>query len=190
MGFLGPHLLFSLRKFYRFSRSEAPDGRLLPYGPDNVSIRIHPVTGWHSLLPLSHPILPTACLTVSMSGGRKHGVTPFRIIDIGDLRSILSAGGMCPCRIVCKYPNLPLTFLVQACQPLWLVNFHDSCKCSLMLTIVSYPNPSPGWGFPERVRLAAFTPYHWYFGALSGRLHTRQGCSLGACSHRVSAMER
>ena len=36
--FRSPHLLFLLQKFYRFSRNEAADGRLHPYGPGNVSL--------------------------------------------------------------------------------------------------------------------------------------------------------
>ena len=49
--------------------------------------------------------------------------------------------------------------LVQAYQLLWLVNFHDSCKCSHLLTIVSYPNSSPGWSFQERFYLTVLTPH-------------------------------
>ena len=32
-----PHLLFLLKKFYRFSRTQAPDGRQHPYGSDNLT---------------------------------------------------------------------------------------------------------------------------------------------------------
>ena len=78
----------------------------------------------------------------------------------------------------------PTYLLVQACQLLWLVKNHDSYKCSLTLTLVSYPNPSPGWSFQERFGLAASAPFaQANFGALSGRLHTRQGCTLSACFH-------
>ncbi len=86
-------------------------------------------------------------------------------------------------------PILPI--LVQALQLLWLVNIHDSYKCSLPLAVVSYPNPSPGWSFQERFRLTASTPSAQAdFSALSGRLHTRQGCTLSACFPRIAATGR
>jgi len=56
-------------------------------------------------------------------------------------------------------PNHPLTILVQASQLLWLVNIHDSYKCSLTFTIAFYPDPSPGWSFQERFHLTVSTPY-------------------------------
>jgi len=88
-------------------------------------------------------------------------------------------------------PSEPPTYLlVQALQLLWLVNIHDSYKCLLMLTIVSYPNPSPRWSFQERFHLTASTPFaQANFGALSGRLHTRQGFTLSACFHRIAVTE-
>jgi len=157
-----------------------------------LSTRIHPITGWPSLLPSSHPIPPTACLTVSLPHGRRHGVTTFHVFDIRYLRSTLSAGGSAA-RVgrSASPPNHPLTILVQASQLLWLVNIHDRYKCSLTLTIVSYPNPSSGWSFQERFHLTASTPFtKANFGALSGRLHTRQGCTLSACFHRIAATGR
>jgi hypothetical protein len=85
-------------------------------------------------------------------------------------------------------PNHPLTVLIQASQLLWLVNIHDSHKCSLTWTIVPYPNPSLGWSFQERFRLTASAPFaQANCGALPGRLHTRQGCTLSACFQRVAA---
>jgi hypothetical protein len=157
-----------------------------------LSTLIHPVTGWHWLLPSSHPTPPTACLTVSLPQGRRHGVTTFRISDNRYLRSTLSAGGSVA-RVGRSeiHPNHPLTILVQALQLLWLVYIHDSSKCSLTLTIVSYPNPSPGWSFQEHFRLTASTPFaRANFDALSGRLHTRQRCTLSACFHRITATGR
>ena len=185
-------MLFLLWKFYRLSRNEAPDGRQLPCRPGNVSTRIHPITGWPWLLPSSLPIPPSACLTVSLPQRRRHGVTTFHVSDHEYLRSTLSAdGSFARVGRSLNPPNHPPTILVQASQPLWLVYFHDSYKCSLTLTIVSYPNPSPGWSFQERFHLTASTPFaKTNFGALSGRLHTRQGCTLGACFHRIAATGR
>jgi hypothetical protein len=127
-----------------------------------LSTRIHPITGWPWLLPSSHPIPPTVPPAggISLPQGRRHGVTTFRVSDSKYLRPTLSAGGSVA-RVGRSqiHPNHPLTILVQASQLLWLVYFHDSYKCSLTLTIVSYPNPSPGWSFQERFHLTASAPF-------------------------------
>ncbi len=39
-----------------------------------LSTRIHPITEWPSLLPSSHPIPPTECLTVSLPKYRGEGI--------------------------------------------------------------------------------------------------------------------
>ena len=67
--------------------------------------------------------------------------------------------GICPCRTTEYTSEPPTHLLVQACQLLWLVNINDSYEHSLTLTIVSYPNPSPGWSFPERIHLTVSTPH-------------------------------
>jgi len=138
------------------------------------------------------PYLPQHALRLACPKGRSHGVTTFRVSDNKYLRPTFSAGGS-SARVErsATPPNHPLTFLVQALQLLWLVNIHDSYKCSLPLTIVSYPNPSPRWSFPECFHLAASAPSAQAdFGALSGRLHTHQGCTLSACFHRIAATGR
>ncbi len=65
-------------------------------------------------------------------------------LTIEYLRSTFSAGGS-TARVgrSATHPNHPLTVLVQASQLLWLVNIHDNYKCSLTLTLASYPTP-PG----------------------------------------------
>ena len=106
------------------------------------------------------PHLPQHALRLACPKGRSHGVTTFHVFDNRYLRSTLSAGGsVARVRRSAIPPNHPLTFLVQASQLLWLVKNHGSCKCSLTLTIVSYPNPSPGWSFQERFHLTVSTPY-------------------------------
>jgi len=135
------------------------------------------------------PYLLQHALRLACHKGRRHGVTTFHVSDNRYLRPTFSAGGS-TARVgrSANPPNHPLTILVQALQLLWLVYIHDSYKCSLTLTIASYPNPSPGWSFQERFRLTASTPFaQANFGALSGRLHTHQGCALSACFHRISA---
>ena len=138
------------------------------------------------------PYLPQLALRLACPKGRSYGVTTFRVPDNEYLRSTLSAGGSSARVGRSAIPSEPPTYLlVQASQLLWLVNIHDSYKCSLPLTIVSYPNPSPGWSFQERFGLLTSTPFaQANFGALSERLHTRQGCTLSACFHRIAATGR
>ena len=152
------------------------------------STRIHPITGWPSLLPSSLSV-PPACLTVSLPKGRRHEVTTFHVYDNEYLRSaLLCRWEYCPRRTFTNPSEPPTYLLVQALQLLWLVHLHGSYKRLLTLTIVPYPNPSPRWSFQERFHLTASTPFTQVnFGALSGRLHTRQGCTLGACFHRIAA---
>ena len=147
--------------------------------------------GFRFFHPLT-PYLPQHALRLACHNGRRHGVTTFHVSDSEYLRSTFSTGGS-SARVgrSATHPNHPPTILVQASQLLWLVNIHDSYKCSLPLTIASYPNPSPGRSFQERFGLTASTPSaRADFGALSGRLHTRQGCTLSACFHRIAATGR
>ena len=147
--------------------------------------------GFRFFHPLT-PYLPQHALRLACHNGRRHGVTTFHVSDSEYLRSTFSAGGS-SARVgrSATHPNHPPTILVQASQLLWLVNIHDSYKCSLPLTIASYPNPSPGRSFQERFGLTASTPsVRTDFGALSERLHTHQGCTLSACFHRIAATGR
>jgi hypothetical protein len=159
-----------------------------------VSIPLQDGLGlFHHLAPyLPQLALRLACpepAEAACPKGRRHEVTTFHVFDHRYLRSTLSAGGS-SARVgrSATHPSHPLTILVQALQLLWLVNIHDSYKCSLPLTIASYPNPLPGWSFQERFGLTASTPpAQADFGALSERLHTHQGCTLSACFHRIAA---
>ena len=145
-----------------------------------VITRIHPITGWLLLLPSSLPIPPEAM-----------GLPRSTYLTIDTLGPLCLPAGVLPVSDDPKAAEPPAYLLVQASQLLWLVYIHDSYKCSLTLTLVSYPNPSPGWSFQERFGLTASTPSALAdFGALSGKLHTRQGCTLGACLHRIAATGR
>ncbi len=154
--------------------------------------RIHPITGWLLLLPSSLPIPPTACLAVSLpQRGEGMRLPRSTYLTTDTLGPLCLPAGVLPVSDDPKAPEPPAYLLVQASQLLWLVYIHDSYKCSLTLTIVSYPNPSPGWSFQERFGLTASAPFaSTNFGALSGRLHTRQGCTLSACFHRIAATGR
>jgi hypothetical protein len=135
------------------------------------------------------PYLPQHALRLACHKGEGTELPRSAYLTADTLGPLCSAGGSVA-RVgrSATHPNHPLTILVQASQLLWLVNIHDSYKCSLPLTLASYPNPLPGWSFQERFHLAASTPSpRADFGALSERLHTRQGCTLSACFHRIAA---
>ena len=125
-----------------------------------LSTRIHPITEWPWLLPSSLPIPPTACLTVSLpQGGEGMGLPRSAYLTTNTLGPLSLPVGILPVSDVhqpLRTTHLPFWF--KPAQLLWLVNIHGSYKCSLTLTIVSYPNPSPGWSFQERFHLTASTP--------------------------------
>lgn len=52
-----------------------------PYGAGHISTGIPTITAGHSLLSARQSSPPTACLTVSLPGGRRYWVPTFRIID-------------------------------------------------------------------------------------------------------------
>jgi hypothetical protein len=106
----------------------------------------------------------------------------FPVINNEYLRPTLSTGGN-SARVGRSQTlsNHPLTFLVQTLQLLCFVKNHDSYKCSLTLTIVFYPNPSPGWSFQRRFHLkVSASSARADFGALSGRLYTHHRCTMSA----------
>ena len=160
-----PHLLFLLKKFYRFSRIQAPDGRQHPYGSGHVAPSEHQSLSTplqdslrffrHLSLYLHQLALRLACLS-----GRRHRVTTFHTFDSRCLRPVLSAGGSFA-RVgdSQRSPTYPLTILVQAYQFLWLVQYDGSYKRSHMLAIASYPSTSPGGNFQEGFFLTVETPY-------------------------------
>ena len=79
------HLLSLPRKILQtISQWSTGIGRGLPFGPGNVSTRIRPITGRHSLLPASYSRTPNnvpygfACSSVPE---RKYGVSTCRVSD-------------------------------------------------------------------------------------------------------------
>jgi hypothetical protein len=137
------------------------------------------------------PYLPQLALRLACPKGEGMGLPRSAYLTTDTLGPLCLPAGMLPVSDVLQALRTTHLPFGQASQLLWLVNIHDSYKCSLPLTIVSYPNPSPGWSFPERFGLTASTPSaQTDFGALSGRLHTHQGCTLSACFHRIAATGR
>ena len=86
------------------------------------------------------PAPPTVCLAVSpapIQQGRKYGVSTFRASDdcVGDLGPFCTPAALCPRRGTVTSPDRLHTFLVQACQPLWLAPLDGASERSLMLAI-------------------------------------------------------
>ena len=131
---LWPHLLSLSKWFHQLSRNEAPDGRLHPYGSDNVG----PMSPQSVSTPLQDsirffhhlsPYLQQHALRLACPLGRRHEVTTFRVPDSGYLRPTLSAGGSIA-RVgrLKKHPNHPLTFWFKP---------HSSFGLSRITTVAS-----------------------------------------------------
>jgi len=137
------------------------------------------------------PCLRQHALRLACHEGEGMGLPRSAYLTADTLGPLCLPVGVLPVSEVLQSSEPPTYLLVQASQLLWLVYIHDSYKCSLPLTIVSYPNPSPGWSFQERFHLTVSTPFaQANFGALSGRLHTHHGCTMSACFHRIAATGR
>jgi hypothetical protein len=80
-----------------------------------LSTRIHPITGWPSLLPSSHPIPPTAALRLACHKGEGMGLPRSTYLTANTLGPLCSAGGS-TARVgrSATHPSHPLTVLVQA----------------------------------------------------------------------------
>jgi hypothetical protein len=78
-------------------------GRQLPFGPGDVSTRLRPITGRHSLLPASYSRTSNnvpygfAC---SDTLERKYGVSTFHVFDdyVDDLGPFCTPAALCPRR--------------------------------------------------------------------------------------------
>ena len=64
------------------SRGARPVGRRLPFGPGHVPTRIHPVTGWPSLLPTSPTRTPIGSPYGARSQREMYGVPTFRFLSL------------------------------------------------------------------------------------------------------------
>ena len=90
-------------------------GRQLPFGPGDVSTRIRPITGRHSLLPASYSRTSNnvpygfAC---SDTLERKYGVSTFHVSDnfMGDLGPFCTPAALCPRRDTVTSPDRLRTF--------------------------------------------------------------------------------
>ena len=86
------HLQHLLYRFLRGSRTETPQGSQLAFAPGNITTRIRPITGRHSLFPTPLPASPLVGLATSLPSFRKerYGLTTFHKVDKDGL------GALCP----------------------------------------------------------------------------------------------
>jgi hypothetical protein len=161
-----PHLLFLLKKKVlpilshpSTRRTSAPLRIRLCSSAEHQSLSI-PLQDSLRFFRLLSLYLPQLALRLACLSRRRHRVTTFHTSDNRCLRPVLSAGGSFARVGDCqRYPTYPLTFLVQAYQFLWLVQYDGSYKRSHMLAIASYPSTSPGGNFQEGFFLTVETPY-------------------------------
>jgi hypothetical protein len=122
------HLQHLLCRFFRRSRTGTPQGSLLAFAPGDVTTRIRPITGRHSLFPTPIPAPPLVSLTTFLPSFReeRYGLTTFHKVDRDGL------GALCPPVALGVHDGVlarPRTsygaFRQQASQHLWLAAFND-----------------------------------------------------------------
>jgi hypothetical protein len=163
------HLQHLLYRFLRCSRVETPQGSQPAFASGDVTTRIRPITGRHSLFPTPLPAPPLVGLTTSLPPFRegRYGLTTFHKVDKDGLGALCSpvvlgvhdrvrAKTLCPLRCL----------LAQAYQHLWLVPFHDVYREFTCVHHTIHPAPSP----PD---------------AGSCTVPSRFGCQSGDCGYHV-----
>ena len=122
----------------------------------NLSTRIHPITGWPSLLPSSHPIPPTACLTVSLPEGEGMGLPRSTYLTANTLGPLFLPVGILSVPDVLqslRTTHLPFGSSLTAplaCQysrQLRVFTYVDHSILSLPLTRTELPGAFPPHGF-------------------------------------------
>jgi hypothetical protein len=115
-------------------------GRGLPFGPGNVSTRIRPITGRHSLLPASYSRTSTSVpcgFACPNAPGRKYGVSTFHVSDdyVSDLGPFCTPAALCPRRGTVTSPDRLHTFWSKPVSLIWLAPLDGASERSLMLAI-------------------------------------------------------
>ena len=115
-------------------------GRQLPFGPGDVSTRIRPITGRHSLLPASYSRTSTSVpcgFACPDALGRKYGVSTFHVSDncVSDLGPFCTPAALCPRRGTVTSPDRLHTFWSKPLSLIWLAPLDGASERSLALTI-------------------------------------------------------
>jgi hypothetical protein len=139
------HLQHLLSRFFRRSRTGTPQGSLLAFASGDVTIRIHPITGRHSLFPTPIPAAPSVGLTTFLpSVKEQYGLTTFRKVDKDGLGALCSPVAF---RVHDREPWRPCTrygaLLAQAEKHLWPVASDDVYREFTYVHHTIHPGPSP-----------------------------------------------
>jgi hypothetical protein len=171
--FVSSHESFAfpvLKVLPKISRDQEPAGSLHLFRSEQNSYPHRYSTAFaFSGIPYPHPL--RCALRFPTSLRRRNTGFPRSAHVTGQGRSRLSAGGIMGCVLrVISATTIPLTFLVQACQPLSPVNPYDVCqRFTCVLRAVRFSPPSAceacGVGLTSRFVLH-------FREALSSGLHT------------------
>jgi hypothetical protein len=184
------HLQHLLCRFFRRSRTGTPQGSLLAFAPGNVTTRIRPITGRHSLFPTPIPAPPLVSLTTFLPSFReeRYGLTTFHKVDRDGL------GALCPPVALGVHDGVlarPRTsygaFRQQASQHLWLAAFNDVYREFTCVHHTIHPVPSPldasRGAIPSRFRRQSNDCGYFVRGHLTARY-------LAAVPRRILLMEQ
>ena len=115
-----------LIRFFRFSHEQTPPGSLLPFGPDDVSTRIHSVTEWLSLFPDSFTrtsdSMPYGFACSAFFTERIYGLTTFRLVTTDNLDPSRTPVEQRSRMATLESHNLS-TYLFGMSLPVWLARF-------------------------------------------------------------------
>jgi hypothetical protein len=184
------HLQHLLCRFLHGSRVETPQGSQPAFASGNVTTRIRPITGRHSLFPTPLPASPLVGLAASLPSFRKerYGFTTFHKVDKNGL------GALCPPvafgvhdRGLANPCTRYSAILAQACQHLWLVAFNDVYREFTCVHHTIHPAPSPldasRYAVPSRFRRQSGDCGYLVRGHLTARY-------LAAVPRRILLMEQ
>jgi len=166
------HLHRPLSWFSRFSRPSTPQGSQPACASGDVTTRIRPATGRHSLFPTPIPASPSVSLTASLPSFQKerYGFTTFHKVDSNGLGSLCSPVAFdVHGRVLTKPCTHYGAFLAQACQHLWLVAFYGVYREFTCVNRTVHPVPSP----PDAGRYT---------------VPSRFGCQSGDCGYIVRGL--
>ncbi len=131
-------------RFSKFSRKEAPDGRGRTFVPDDISIRIRPITRRPLLFPSSQTRSPVGSPRGSLSATRTnwapetYGVSKFRInTTVSNLGSARPPVAQHLRRRTLSPSSLATYLLVRACQHLWLSASYGSAAVHMIINLIA-----------------------------------------------------
>jgi hypothetical protein len=183
------HLHHLLYRFFRDSRAETPQGSQPACASGDVTTRIRPATGRHSLFPTPIPArLRLALRPPYLYKKGQYGLTTFHKVDKDGL------GALCPPvalsvhdRVMARPYTRYSALLAQASQHLRLVSSYDVYREFTYVHHTIHPAPSPldasRYAVPSRFRRQSGDCGYFVRGHLTARY-------LAAVPRRILLMEQ